>query len=98
MVITILGRKYPVDRVGECLRMRQGYWDKEYARVQFYGKKYRVIRLLVNLFPGELACHTCDNAWCVNRDHLYPGTHATNNQDARDRGRFVPRGPVSTSI
>jgi hypothetical protein len=30
-------------------------------------------------------CHTCDNAWCVNPDHLYLGTSSSNINDTYDR-------------
>ncbi len=29
-----------------------------------------------------VARHTCDNKWCINPDHIIPGTHAENAQDA----------------
>jgi hypothetical protein len=38
---------------------------------------------------GELsALHKCDNTFCVNPDHLYPGTQKQNVEDCRSRGRL----------
>lgn len=43
---------------------------------------------------GMLLCHHCDNAGCVNLDHIYVGTHADNMRDMRDRKRyFAAREP-----
>jgi hypothetical protein len=39
------------------------------------------------LDPGVMALHTCDVKLCVNRDHLYAGTHADNMRDRDERGR-----------
>lgn len=34
-------------------------------------------------FPPELiACHTCCHPWCVNPNHVYPGTPKNNGHDA----------------
>lgn len=41
--------------------------------------------------PGMWVLHRCDNALCVNPDHLYLGDCKQNNSDTRIRGRhFTP--------
>lgn len=41
---------------------------------------------------GFDACHSCDNPFCVNPDHLFVGTRKANMLDAQAKGRLVGYG------
>ena len=58
-------------------------WNNERApriALEIVGKKPRNSK--------EFACHTCDNKWCVNPDHLYLGDNRQDQIDARYRGQL----------
>ena len=44
--------------------------------------------------PSIKICHSCDNKWCVNPDHLWPGSQRDNVLDCWAKGRAGPRGLI----
>ncbi|UZV42287.1 HNH homing endonuclease [Pseudomonas phage Ka1] len=55
-------------------------------------KAHRVAYCMANSLQiedidGVIIRHKCDNPWCVNVDHLEPGTHQDNEDDKTKRGR-----------
>lgn len=51
-------------------------------------KAHRVAWMLTNgeIPDGLLVCHSCDNKWCVNPDHLFIGDNTTNQADLVSKG------------
>ena len=45
------------------------------------------------LQPGMLACHHCDNPYCVNPKHLFAASHLGNMRDMRRKGRASQKLP-----
>lgn len=66
---------------------------QRYGRFRFEGKLWLAHRWLFGHVHGYLppeVCHTCDDGWCVNERHLFPGTHLDNMNDRDDKGRREP--------
>lgn len=82
------------ERESGCLEWR-GEKDKSgYGRFRRYKpfridvKSHRASFWLTNGWLPGLIRHTCDNPPCVRPEHLLPGDHKLNAQDAVERGRF----------
>lgn len=62
-----------------------------YVVIKINNKVYRGHRyaymLKHGVIEGEVLRHTCDNRWCINPDHLIPGSHADNVRDRVLRNR-----------
>ena len=70
-----------------------------YGQFWLEGKGRRATWVSYNLYRGKvplnnMLCHKCDNPSCVNPDHLYLGTNASNMVDMWSRRRRVGRRPT----
>lgn len=87
--LLIEGRSIPEPNSGCWLWL--GTASKGYGYLKFNGKMRiasRVSHLVFKDNPGDLdVCHTCDNTYCVNPDHLFLGNAQANMDDREAKGR-----------
>jgi hypothetical protein len=71
-----------------------------YPQIWYEGRVQYAHRLSLEQKIGPLgdleACHSCDFPPCINEDHLFPGTHKQNFEDAARKDRMAhQRGMLS---
>jgi hypothetical protein len=72
----------------QASRTRRGYGSFNLNGKMVQAHRFALEQALGRpLEPGECACHSCDNPPCCNPLHLWAGTVADNNRDARRKGR-----------
>jgi len=69
-----------------------GHTRNNYGLYSHNGKTISAHRTSFILFKSDFdrsldVCHSCDNPWCVNPDHLFLGTHKQNMDDRDKKGR-----------
>lgn len=83
----------------DCIIMtRHDGGDRRYPTIAFEAKGQRYLRRAshvalafegIEVPPGKIAMHSCDNTKCVNKHHLSVATHEDNMADMVAKGRSM---------
>lgn len=83
-----------IDLEGECWRWTKTICKSGYGQISYRSSREYAHRVSYIVHKGEIpdglhVCHTCDNKWCVNPDHLWVGTQKDNAQDMVMKNRKI---------
>ncbi len=96
-------------RKASGLRKIAGPLTEGRPSVKFEGKGWKANRPSCHLNVAPLprtpatlkegiVCHTCDNPWCINPEHLYLGTASQNTKDIYDRNLNIRQRQSAAKI
>lgn len=83
-----------IERTESCHNWKGDLGRSGHARIFWNGRKYQCTHIVWLIFKkepvpeGQVVRHKCDNAACINPEHLELGTQEQNVRDAIERGRF----------
>lgn len=90
--------KIQINQKTGCWEWLGSTYNTGYGAFPFNKRMLLAHRFSYEIFVGPIPdslvlCHKCDNRICVNPNHLFPGTHGDNAQDAVKKKRnVIPKG------
>lgn len=68
-------------------RGKYGYGSLSFRSIEIQAHRASFVCKKGTIPHGQFVCHTCDNALCINPEHLFLGTSFDNMQDMCRKGR-----------
>lgn len=92
-----------VDKSGDCwnwigTKNQWGYgrFTRNYKQVFAHREAYEME--FGKLEPGSVVLHKCDNPGCVRPDHLFLGSHSSNQADKVSKNRQAKGSKIGSSV